>query len=452
VVTVFAFIVAIGILIAVHEWGHFAVARICGVRVLRFSIGFGHRLAGWTSRRSGTEYSLALFPLGGYVKMLDEREGAVVAEDRHMAFNRKPLHLRAAIVAAGPIANLVLAVALYAVVNWLGMEQPKAVVSKPVAGSIAERAGFVGGELVYRVAFEGEEPIAVASFEGFRWWLTQAALGKRDLEVVYASGAMEAQRTVLRFQGMDAQHADAALFRTIGFVSPLTPARVGDMTPQGAAMQSGLASGDLVVQVDQTSIVDGSQLRELIRGSAKNGVVAPQHWLVERKGSKVTLTVQPKVEVDGGERIGKVGAFIGAPPAMVMVRYGFLDGLQRAFAHTAEVAMLTLRMMGQILTGDASLKNLSGPITIADYAGKSAAMGGSQFAIFLALISVSLGILNLLPLPVLDGGHLMYYLWESVTGRPPSEVWEDRLQKVGLAVLMTMMSVALFNDISRLLG
>ncbi|HQY75337.1 MAG TPA: RIP metalloprotease RseP, partial [Rhodoferax sp.] len=315
-----------------------------------------------------------------------------------------------------------------------------------------ERAGFVGGEFVHRVAFEGEEPIAVASFEDFRWWLTQAALGKRDLEVIYASGALESQRTVLRFQGMDAQHADAALFRTIGFVSPLTPARVGDMTPQGAAVQSGLASGDLVVQVDLTPIVDGGQLRELIRASAKNGVVAPQNWQVERNGSRVAVTVQPRVETDSGERVGRIGAFIGAPPAMVMVRYGFLDGLQRAFTHTAEVAMLTLRMMGQIVTGDASLKNLSGPITIADYAGKSASMGVSQFAIFLALISVSLGVLNLLPLPVLDGGHLMYYLWESVTGRPPSAVWEERLQKFGLAVLMMMMSVALFNDISRLLG
>lgn len=451
-VTVLAFLVALGILIAVHEWGHFAVARFCGVRVLRFSIGFGPRLTGWTSMRSGTEYTLAVFPLGGYVKMLDEREGGVAAEDRPMAFNCKPLHQRAAIVVAGPMANLILAVVLYAAVNWSGTEQPKAVVAKPIAGSIAERAGFVGGEFVHRVAFEGEEPIAVASFEDFRWWLTQAALGKRDLEVIYASGGMEAQGAVLRFRGMEAQHADAALFRTIGFVSPLTPARVGDMTPQGAAVQSGLATGDLVVQVDQTPIVDGGQLRELIRASAKNGVVAPQKWQVERNGSRVAVTVQPRVETDSGERVGRIGAFIGAPPAMVMVRYGFLDGLQRAFTHTAEVAMLTLRMMGQIVTGDASLKNLSGPITIADYAGKSASMGVSQFAIFLALISVSLGVLNLLPLPVLDGGHLMYYLWESVTGRPPSAVWEERLQKFGLAVLMMMMSVALFNDISRLLG
>jgi len=206
------------------------------------------------------------------------------------------------------------------------------------------------------------------------------------------------------------------------------------------------------LQVDQRPIVDAGQLRELIRSSVRGGTTQVQLWIVERAGAKVRIEVQPKVETDAGEVIGRVGAVIGAPPALVTVRYGLVEGVHRAVLRTLEVSTLTLRMMGQIVTGDASLRNLSGPITIADYAGKSASMGLGQFAVFLALISISLGVLNLLPLPVLDGGHLMYYLWELVAGRPVSDAWVGRLQKVGFAVLMMMMSIALFNDIHRLLG
>lgn len=450
--TVVAFIVAIGILVAVHEWGHFAVARMCGVRVLRFSVGFGPQLAGWTSRRSGTQYSIGMLPLGGYVKMLDEREGAVAVADRPLAFNVQPVSKRAAIVIAGPVANLLLAVLLYSVVNWSGVEQPQAVVSKPVENSIAAKAGFVGGELIQKVAFDGDVPEAVASFDDFRWWLARAALGKRDVEVVYSTSGQPAQRVVLRLADMDVQHADAALFRAIGFVAPYSPARLGELTTQGAAVQAGLQTGDVVLRLDQTPVVDAGHLRELIRSAPRSGSIAPQTWNVERAGAVLNIQVQPKLETDGGLLIGRVGAMIGAAPALVTVRYGLFEGLQRAFVRTAEVSLLTLRMMGQMVTGDASLKNLSGPITIADYAGKSASLGLGQFTVFLALISVSLGVLNLLPLPVLDGGHLMYYLYESVAGRAVPDAWVDRLQKVGFAVLMMMMSIALFNDINRLLG
>jgi regulator of sigma E protease len=384
--------------------------------------------------------------------MLDEREGEVPPEDRKMAFNTKPLQSRAAIVAAGPVTNLLFAIALYALVNWSGTEQARAIVSQPLAGSVAAQAGFSGGEIIRHVEVDREDAETVESFDDFRWTLARAALSKRDVTIIYDLGSASAQRTLLPLSSMDVRQADAALFRAIGFASPYSVAQLGELSDLGAARSAGLLTGDVVLQVDQMSIVDAGQLREFIRQSGKDGVIAPQRWLVERAGAKLYIPVQPKLETDGGKLIGKVGAVVGAPPSMVMVRYGFVDGIGRAVSRTWEVSLLTLRMMGQIFIGEASLKNLSGPITIADYAGKSAALGLSQFTLFLALISISLGVLNLLPLPVLDGGHLMYYLWESVTGRPVTEVWEGRLQKLGLTLLMMMMSVALFNDVHRLVG
>jgi regulator of sigma E protease len=450
--TLFSFIVAISVLVAVHEWGHFAMARWCGVKVLRFSVGFGPKLASWTSKSSGTEYRIAALPFGGFVKMLDEREGTVDAQERNFAFNRQSVGRRSLIVAAGPVANLLLAVVLYASVNLAGVDQAQAIVGSPAPGSLAEHSGFSGGEKISHVAFDGDELQGIVSFDEFRWWLTRAALAHRDLQLVYTAPGGGRREVTLKLSRMDVTEADANLFRKIGFAGPWSAARLGDLTPTGAANKAGLRSGDLVVQLDKTPIRDAAQLRDLIRASGSAGTATPQTWLVQRAGASQSITVIPTVEREVDRSVGRVGAYIGEPPAMVLVRYGAVDSVRFALERTWEVSALTLRMMGQIVTGQASLKNLSGPITIADYAGKSAAMGLSEFAIFLALVSISLGVLNLLPLPVLDGGHLMYYLWEYATGRSVSDLWTQRLQAVGLAVLMTMMSVAVFNDISRLLG
>jgi regulator of sigma E protease len=452
VLTIAAFIFAIALLVAVHEWGHFAMARFCGVRVLRFSIGFGPRLMGWTSQYTATEFVVCALPLGGYVKMLDERDGVVDANMRAYAFNSQPLKKRAAIVMAGPLANLLLAALIYSLVNWIGMDQPQARLSMPIADSVAQRAGFQGRERVLAVAFDNENAIEVTSFDDFRWWLTRAALGHRNLKVeLQQDDGLLVSRT-LELASMESSNADGALFRSIGLVSPYSPAQLGDVVIGGAAERAGLISGDVILAVDDLRIVDANQLRDHIRNSGRNGLISQQKWLIKRNFVEILKYVTPMQVTEQGRTIGRISAVVGAMPDMVTVRYGFFDGIYRSVARTWELSVLTLKMMGQIATGQSSLKNLSGPLTIADYAGKSASMGATQFAIFLALVSVSLGVLNLLPLPILDGGHLVYYLWEFFVGSPISDSWMDRLQRVGLVVLMVMMSIAVFNDITRLLG
>ncbi len=451
--TLGAFLLAIALLVAVHEWGHFAMARACGVKVLRFSIGIGPRVLGWTSQRSGTEYRLGLLPLGGFVAMLDEREAAVDPAELAQAFNRQRLRSRALIVAAGPLANLLLAILLYSAVNWWGVEAPEARIARPPQGSLAAQAGWVGGELVLRASDEQGQDYPVPSFDELNWQIARAALAEKNLVLTYQpADSTEERQSLLKFTDLDVRQADATLFRKIGFVAPFSPAYIGDLRPEGAAQAAGLQSGDVVRQVDGVAMADGAQLRELIRQSGSAHDPLPQQWLVERQGRLLELRVTPHRERDGTAEIGRVGAMIGATPRMVLVRLGLLQSVQRALTKTWEVSVLSLRMMGQIATGMSSYKNLSGPITIADYAGRSAAMGLSQVLSFLAIVSIRLGVLNLLPVPVLDGGHLMYYLWEGVTGRSISPAWMAKLQRVGVAMLFVMMSVAIFNDISRFLS
>lgn len=451
--TVIAFVVALGILIAVHEYGHYRVAVACGVKVLRFSVGFGKTLVRWQPKGSPTEFVIGLLPIGGYVKMLDEREAPVPAGERHMAFNNQPLAKRAAIVAAGPLVNLLLAVMLYSVINWSGVQQAKAVLASPLPGSVAQAAGLSGGELVLRAGMDSDEPAPIASFDELRWMLAKGALQKQNVRLVMAAATGDSTREVLlQLRDSETRDVDAQLFRRIGIEGPLTRPVIGEVMSGGAAATAGLREGDVVLKLGKIRIVDGQQLRGLIRNSASNGNAPAQVWTIKRATDEFEVTVKPLLVTEAGQLVGKIGAYVGAPPDVVTVHYGPIDGLWRGVVHTWEVSSLSVRMIGNMIIGETSLKNLNGPLTIADYAGKSASQGLTQYLLFLALISVSLGVLNLLPLPVLDGGHLMYYLWEAVTGKSVTDVWVERFQRGGVAVLLMMMSIALFNDLTRILG
>jgi regulator of sigma E protease len=454
--TVVAFVVALGLLIAIHEYGHYRVAVACGVQVTRFSVGFGKPLLTWKPKKQhpgqDTEFVIALFPLGGYVKMVGQGEAAP-AHLKAVSFDAQPLRKRAAIVAAGPVANLLLAVVLYAAVNWMGSEQAKAIIAQPPAASLAAVAGLKAGDEILSVSGADSEAEPIRSMEDLRWHLTRAALDRYDLTLqVREAGRDSTQQIKLPVTELNIREADAQMYRKIGLAAPLTQPVMGELVAGGAGDKAGLKQGDRVLAIDGVAMLDGGQLREAIRASVQGDQPVKKNWRIERAGQTLDLPVTVVVKTEGGVSSGRIEAFVGGLPQMTKVSYGFFEGLSLGVQKTWDISMLTLRMMGKMLIGEASLKNLSGPLTIADVAGKSASLGIVQYLIFLALISVSLGVLNLLPLPVLDGGHLMYYLWEAVTGKAVSEVWLERLQRGGVAVLMAMMVVALFNDVTRIFG
>ena len=453
ITTVLAFLLTLAVLIVVHEYGHYRVAVACGVKVLRFSVGFGRVV--WRHQKSPahTEFVLSALPLGGYVRMLDEREGPVPAAELGQAFNRKSLRQRAAIVAAGPAANLLLAVLLYAGSHWIGVDEAKALLSSPVAGSLAERAGMRTGDWVQHWQDGDGQWVAVRSLNDLRWQMTQHLLDGQPLQLqVSDAGGRGLRQVRLGLDELGVQEMDATVVKRIGLGAAFSEPVLGEVKPAGPAASAGLRSGDRVLKVDGQAIGDAQALRDRIRAAVRDNQPQAMAWQVERAERLIDVTLLPRVVREGDKGFGRIDAFVGKVPAMVKVQLGLFEGLSQGVARTWEVSAMTVRMLGRMLVGQASLRNLSGPLTIADVAGQSAQQGLAYYLGFLALVSVSLGVLNLLPLPMLDGGHLMYYLFEGLTGRPVSDLWLARLQRGGIAVLLLMMSVALFNDVARLLG
>jgi regulator of sigma E protease len=445
------FVVGLGILIAIHEFGHYWVARRCGVLVLRFSIGFGRPLVRWRAGRDGTEWVIAAFPLGGYVKMLDEREGPVAPELTHRAFNRQPVGKRMAIVAAGPLANLALAVLIYWVLNLVGVEELRARVALVEGPSVAARAGFVNGDLITRL--KGEP---VASWQDLRWSLVRNTLEGRtiDLEVEHLGGGSAS--LALDLSGFSLDPGQPDLVQRIGLAPyrPMIPPVVGRLSPHGPAEVAGLQAGDRILRIDGQDVSHWGDVVAAIRGRTGQTVVLQ----VDRAGSPFTFQVIPEGVAEGGATVGRIGIAVGdagggARESMfVKVRYGVGEGLAKALRQTWETSALSLSMMGRMLIGQVSWKGLSGPVTIADYAGQSARLGLEHYIKFLALISISLGVLNLLPIPVLDGGHLLYYSIELIKGGPIPERIVEIGQQIGLAILVMLMAFAFYNDINRLIS
>jgi regulator of sigma E protease len=448
--TLVAFLVALGVLIVFHELGHLIVARFCGVKVLRFSVGFGKPL--WTRRFGAdqTEWSIAALPLGGYVKMLDEREAPVPPAETHRAFNRQSVWKRIAIVAAGPIANFLLAIAIYWVLLLGGATEPKPVLGAPDLGTPAAVAGVVSGDTV--VAINGEP---VTTWQDVRWNLIEQAVDRKRVQLEVRDALGGARVRELDLTSLQAERIEGDVLGAVGLklFRPDLPPVIGKVVSGSVAERAGLREGDRVLAIDGKPVSSWEAMVAIVRASAGRTLELE----VESGGNERTITIVPEATGKEPERIGRIGAGPKVDPAalhdlMIEVRYGPVEALGQAVKKTWDMSVFSLRMLGKMVTGDVSWRNLSGPVTIADYAGQAAKVGLAPYLAFLALISISLGVLNLLPIPLLDGGHLMYYAAEIVKGSPVSERVMELGQRVGLTVLLFLMAFAFYNDINRLVS
>jgi regulator of sigma E protease len=443
---VLAFVVTLGVLITFHELGHYVVARLAGVKVLRFSIGFGRIV--WSRRigRDATEWALSAVPLGGYVKMVDEREGEVVPADRPRAFNRQSVWRRSAIVAAGPFANLLLAVVLFAGTYVVGVPGQRAVLATPTLGSPAASAGLAAGELV--TAVDGEP---VRSWQDLRWRLLRLSGSDRAVVSVERPDGTRASHT-LSLASLSAAEWEGNFLGALGLKIDLGAPLVHEVLPGKPAESAGLHAGDAIVAID------GQTMRSPADVAATTNAHPGErlHLTIRRDGEEFATELVPEATEQSGRKVGIAGMRLSVDPATVSslavtVRYAPAEALMQGAAKTWELSVFTVKMLGRILTGSASLKNISGPLTMADFAGQSAQAGILTFVGYLALISISLGVLNLLPVPLLDGGHLLYYFVEIFKGSPVSDRVLEVGQRIGMAVLALLMALALFNDLSRFL-
>ena len=446
-----AFVVAIGVLVTVHEFGHFWVARRLGVKVLRFSVGFGRALWSRRSGADGTEYVVAMIPLGGYVKMLDESEGEVAEHERHRAFNRQPLSTRAAVIVAGPAFNFLFAILAYWCMYMVGVEGLRPTVAEVVPASVAERAGFRTGDEIESV--RGAEAV---TWQAAVQSIVAASLDGELIEVGVADASGRRRERILDLGGIVVDDLTRGrFFEGIGLVParPVVPAVIGRIEPGRPAERDGLRPGDRVVEADGETVAGWAHWVRIVRERPGEtfGIV------VERGGTGLHLRLTPDVEYAGDVPFGRIGAAAREPEGLperfyVTERHAPGPALVKGVEKTAGVSVLTLRMLWKMLLMEVSVENISGPIGIAEYAGASARFGLARFLEFLGIVSVSLGILNLLPIPLLDGGHLLYCAVEFVRGRPVSEAARFMGQKVGIALLVGLMGLAFYNDLARLLG
>lgn len=437
-------IVSLGILVTFHEFGHYWVARRCGVRVLRFSVGFGKPL--WTRiGRDGTEYVIAALPLGGYVKMLDEREADVPADQLDQAFNRKPLRQRVAIVAAGPIFNLLLCLLLLWGMFLVGKGDYQPLVGR--ADGIAAEAGFQSGDRILRI---GDEPTQTWTHVAMS--LMGAGLDRRAVAVEVTDVDGQSQVRQLDLGRLPADLKESELMREIGLVPQqiLLPPVIGMVAPGSPAEAAGLEPGDRIRSLDGLSLRGFDEVAPKVRAAGESG--RPVIASIERKGAFFEVSLRPEASGDGESRTWRIGVGAAAATAEhdALLRYGPIEAVGAAFSETWRLTTATFGMLYRMVTGAASLQNLSGPISIAQFANDSAQRGLAWFLFFLGVLSLSLCIMNLLPIPILDGGHLLYYLIEAIKGAPVSEKSLILGQYVGLAMLGGLMALAFYNDILRL--
>ena len=442
-----AFLVTLGVLVVFHELGHFLVARWCGVKVLRFSVGFGRVI--WSRKRGPdqTEWALSAVPLGGYVKMVDEREGSVAPRDLPRAFNRQNVWKRIAIVAAGPLANLLLAVALFTGTYMAGIPGQRPLLSAPPSGSAAATAGFRAGDLIVEV--DGEP---IASWQELRWRLIKAQ-GQPSVVVAVErpESRGEPMRRTLSLADVKAADWEAGALSALGLKADFGPPLIDQVLPEKPAERAGLKVGDRIVAIDGTPVRSPADVAMMTNAKPGGNLT----FRVARDGSEFDAPLTAESVEQNGRQVGIAGVRLRVDPAVVQglqitVRYGPIDALAQGARKTYELAVFTVQMLGRILIGEASVKNISGPLTMADFAGQSAQQGILVFVGYLALISISLGVLNLLPVPLLDGGHLLYYFAEIIKGSPVSDRAFEVGQRIGMAVLAMLMALALFNDVSRL--
>jgi len=446
--TVLAFIVAIALLVTFHELGHYWVARRCGVKVLRFSIGFGRIIYSKRFVGSDTEWVISAIPLGGYVKMLDEREGEVRAEELPLAFNRKPVLQRMAIVVAGPLANFLLAIVLYWAMFIHGVPGLKPILGEVAPDSPAAFAQLHTGDTVLSV--NGE---ATPSWQQLHWQLLDAVLHQEQVTIAVHTEQGQQRVCLLNTSTLEGTDLEGNFLATLGLqpFQPVILPILGKITEGSVAQQAGLATGDRIVQANGVAINDWRSMVEIIREHPDKTVQLE----VQRGATMFNVTLIPQAVQESGKTIGRIGAVPQVDEAQWQtmftdVRYAPLEAFTQAMHKTWQTSEVSLKMMGKMLAGEISARNISGPLTIADYAGQSAGMGIVAYLGFLALISISLGVMNLLPIPLLDGGHLLYYAAELIKGSPVSDQAMAIGQRIGIAILGTLMTFAIYNDVSRL--